>query len=295
MNLKDLTDHVCVVTGANSGIGKATALRLAQQGARVAMVCRSEERGASARSEIREQCGHERIDLHLCDLGVQSDVRALGERLTATYDRIDVLVNNAGVFEGTRTETPDGIETTLAVNHLAPFLLTHVLIDRLQDTAQEHGEARIVNVASEAHRGVRINFDDIQGEDGYSGLQAYGQSKLGNILFTHELARRLYDTGITANSVHPGVVSTNIFRGSDWFSRVARLFQWLYRSPDTGARGPVYLAASPEMEDVSGQYFKDDEQAHPSVAAFDEKAAARLWRISRELTGMPVADEEELI
>lgn len=295
MNLKDLTDHVCVVTGANSGIGKATALRLAQQGARVAMVCRNEERGVSARDEIYQQCGHERIDLHLADLGVQSSVRALGERLTATYDRLDVLVNNAGLFKGHRTETPDGIETTLAVNHLAPFLLTHLLIDLLRETAQAYGEARVVNVASEAHRGVRIDFDDIQGKDSYSGLHAYGQSKLGNILFTHELARRLYDTGVTANSVHPGVVSTNIFRGSDWFSRAARLFQWFYRSPETGARGPVYLAASPEMEDVSGQYFKDDEQAQPSVAAFDEKAAARLWRISRELTGMPVADEEELI
>jgi len=126
-------------------------------------------------------------------------------------------------------------------------------------------------------------------------LQAYGQSKLGNVLFTHELARRLHDTGVTANCVHPGVVSTNIFRGTDWFSRIARLFQWLYRSPVSGAKGPVYLAASPEVKDVNGQYFKDDEQAHPSVAAFDEKAAARLWRVSRELTGMPVWDEEELL
>jgi len=160
MNLKDLTDHVCVVTGANSGIGKATALQLAKQGARVAMVCRSEDRGVSAQSDIRDQCGHDRIDLHLADLGVQSDVRALGERLVAAYDRIDVLVNNAGVFQGHRTETPDGIETTFAVNHLAPFLLTHLLIDPMLETAREHDQARIVNVGSEAHRGVRMDFED---------------------------------------------------------------------------------------------------------------------------------------
>jgi len=295
MDLKDLTDHVCVVTGANSGIGKATAIGLAEQGARVAMVCRNRDRGQAARNDIVAACSHDRVDLHQADLAVQSDVRALGERLSATYDRIDVLVNNAGVFEGHRSETGDGIEKTLAINHLAPFLLTHILIDRMLATARTHGEARIVNVGSEAHRGVRIDFDDLQGETGYSGLRAYGQSKLANVLFTHELARRIHETGVTANCVHPGVVSTNIWRGTDWLSRIARLFNWFYDAPETGAEGPVYLAASPAVRDINGQYFNGTEQVKPAVAAFDEKTAARLWRMSRELTGMPVGDEKELL
>jgi NAD(P)-dependent dehydrogenase (short-subunit alcohol dehydrogenase family) len=295
MTLKDLTDHVCVVTGANSGIGKATAVGLAQQGARVAMVCRNADRGEAARDDIREACDHDRVDLYLADLAVQADVRAVGERLRADYDRIDVLVNNAGVFKGHRTETPDGIETTFAVNHLAPFLLTHRVVDTMVRTAREHGEARIVNVGSEAHRGAHMHFDDLEGEENYSGIGAYGQSKLANMLFTHELARRLHETGVTANCVHPGIVSTNIWRGSDWLSRIARLFSWFYNSPETGAEGPLYLAASPEVRGVTGQYFNGPHEAHAAVTAFDEKAAARLWRISRERTGMPVGDEEELI
>jgi len=295
MNLKDLTDHVCVVTGANSGIGKATAEQLASQGARVVMVCRNEARGRTAQTDIQAACFHDRVDLELADLAVQADVRALGERLLATYDRLDVLVNNAGVFRGHRTETPDGIEATLAINHLAPFLLTHAVIGRMIETSHAVGEARIVNVSSEAHRSARIDFDDLQCTDGYNALHAYGQSKLANVLFTHELARRLHETAVTANCVHPGVVATNIFRGSDWMSRIARLFRWLYRSPASGAQGPVYLAASPEVEDVSGFYYKDAEQAKPAVSSYDEKAAARLWKVSRELTGLPVKSAEELM
>ncbi|PEN12593.1 retinol dehydrogenase [Longibacter salinarum] len=295
MKLKDLTGHVCIVTGANSGIGKATALGLATQGARVAMVCRSERRGAQAREEILAACGHDRVDLHLADLSLQSDVRALGERLDASYNRIDVLVNNAGVFMGERIETGDGMETTLAVNHLAPFLLTHILIDTMIDTARSHGEARIVNVGSEAHRGARIDFDDLHGESSYSGFRAYGQSKLANMLFTHELARRLHGTGVSANCVHPGVVSTNIWRGSDWLSRVARFFSWFYDSPETGAEGPLYLAASPDVNGVTGQYFNGTEKAKPAIAAFNEKTAARLWRKSRALTGMSVGNAKELL
>jgi NAD(P)-dependent dehydrogenase (short-subunit alcohol dehydrogenase family) len=299
MNLKDLSGHVCVVTGANSGIGKETCTGLVRQGARVAMVCRSEERGRKAQEDVEsEAASYDGItpgttDLLLADLAVQEEVRALGDEITERYDRLDVLVNNAGLFNGKREVTDDGVEKTFAVNHLAPFLLTHRVADLLKQTAEAEGEARIVNVGSEAHRGVRINFDDVNAEEEYSGLQAYGQSKLANVLFTHELSRRLHDSGVLANCVHPGVVATHIWRGADWLSRIGRLFKWFYKSPAEGAEPVLYVAASPELGDVTGQYFKEMKRVNPSPAAFDEKTAARLWRLSRELTGLHESTEEE--
>jgi NAD(P)-dependent dehydrogenase (short-subunit alcohol dehydrogenase family) len=295
--LKDMHDTVCVVTGANSGIGKATATELARLGARVVMVCRDKARGRDAQAEIRAaaELAHpsreDTVDLLIADLSVQEEVYHLGETIRADYDRLDVLVNNAGVFRETREETADGIEITFAVNHLAPFLLTHLVLPRLKDTAGRAGEARVVTVSSEAHRGASIDFDDINAEQGYNALQAYGQSKLANILFTHELARRLRGEGVLVNAVHPGVVNTNIWRGSGWISRIARLFSWLYKRPEEGAHSVVYLAASPEVEET-GQYFKETEIVNPSPEAYDEKAAARLWRVSRKMTGL-VGEEGE--
>jgi NAD(P)-dependent dehydrogenase (short-subunit alcohol dehydrogenase family) len=291
-DLKDMTDAVCVVTGANSGIGKATAKGLVRLGARVVMVCRNAERGHDAKAEIQAvaETAHpshdDVVDLHIADLGVQEEVYHLGETLRAEYDRLDVLINNAGVFLAEREETPDDLETTFAVNHLAPFLLTHLVLPLLKETAGRVGEARVVTVSSEAHRGTSLNFDDLNAEDSYGMVQAYGQSKLANILFTHELARRLRDTGVTANCVHPGVVATNMWRGSDWLSRVARLFTWLYKSPGEGAESVLYLAASRELAGVTGQYFKETEVVNPSPEAYDEKAAGRLWRLSLEMTGL---------
>jgi len=295
--LKDMSDTVCVVTGANSGIGKATATELARLGARVAMVCRDEERGREAQAEIRAaaELAHpsreDTVDLYIADLSVQEEVYHLGETIRADYDRLDVLVNNAGVFSDMRKETVDGIELTLAVNHLAPFLLTHLVLPRIQETAGRAGEARIVTVSSEAHRGASIDFDDINAEEGYNALQAYSQSKLANILFTHELARRLRGEGVRVNAVHPGVVNTNIWRGSGWISRIARLFSWLYKRPDEGARSVVYLAASPKVEET-GQYFNETEVVNPSPEAYDEKAAARLWKLSRRMTGLVEENED---
>lgn len=292
----DLHEKVCVVTGANSGIGKETAKELGRRGARVVMVCRNEERGREAREEIDAAAfqaapsREDTVDLHLADLSVQEEVYALGETLRAEYDRLDVLVNNAGVFKEHREETVDGIEMTFAVNHLAPFLLTHLVLPRLRETAGRAGEARVVTLTSEAHRGYSIDFDDINAEESYSPLQAYGQSKLANILFTHELARRLRDEGVLVNAVHPGVVDTNIWQGSGWISRISRLFSWLYKRPEEAAQNVVYLAASPEV-DAMGQYFKETEIVNPSPEAYDEKAAARLWKVSREMTGL--APEEE--
>ena len=298
-NLKDLEGAVCVVTGANSGIGKATAKGLARLGARVVMVCRSPERGRDAQAEIqavaeRAWPSHtDAVDLHIADLGIQEEIFSLGETLRAEYDRLDVLVNNARVLLGSREETPDGIEKTFAVNHLAPFLLTHLLLPLLKETAGRAGEARVVTVSSEAHRSVSLNFDDLNAESGYNALRAYGQSKLANILFTHELARRLQDTGVTANCVHPGVVATNLWRGSDWISRLARLFTWFYKNPDEGANGVLYLAAAEDLNGVTGQYYDGTEAVNPSPDAYDEKAAARLWRESLDRVGLEVPAEED--
>lgn len=292
LHLKDMEGTVCVVTGANSGIGKATAKGLVRLGARVVMVCRNAERGRDAQAEIRAvaQKAHpshdDVVDLYVADLAVQDEVYHLGEQLRADYDRLDVLINNAGVLLAEREETPDDLETTFAVNHLAPFLLTHLVLPLLKETAGRTGEARVVTISSEAHRGTSLNFDDLNLENSYGMVQAYGQSKLANILFTHELARRLRDTGVTANCVHPGVVATNIWSGSDWLSRLARLFTWLYKTPEEGAESVLYLAASRDLTGETGQYFKEMERVNPSPEAYDEKAAARLWRLSLEMTGL---------
>lgn len=299
LDLKDLDNTVCVVTGANSGIGKETAKGLARLGAHVVMVCRDQERGRDAQAEIQAVAQKAKprradaTDLYIADLSVQEEVYHLGETLRADYDRLDVLINNAGVLLAHREETPDDVETTFAVNHLAPFLLTHLVLPLLKETAGRAGEARVVTVSSEAHRGTSLDFDDLNAEDSYGMVQAYGQSKLANILFTHELARRLRGTGVAANCVHPGVVATNIWSGSDWLSRLARLFTWLYKSPEQGAESVLYLAASRELEGVTGQYFKEMEAVNPSPEAYDEKAAARLWRLSLEMTGLEQSVEQK--
>lgn len=299
LDLKDMHGTVCVVTGANSGIGKATAKGLVRLGAHVVMVCRNRERGRDAQAEIQAaaQKAHpshgDAVDLHIADLAIQDEVHHLGETLRAEYDRLDVLLNNAGVLLAEREETPDDIETTFAVNHLAPFLLTHLVLPLLKETAGRVGEARVVTLSSEAHRGTSLDFDDINARDSYGMVQAHGQSKLANILFTHELARRLHGTGVTANCVHPGVVATNIWSGSDWLSRIARLFTWLYKSPEEGAESVLYVAASREVEGRTGHYFKEMESVNPSPEAYDEKAAARLWRLSLEMTGLEDSVETE--
>jgi len=298
-DLKDMSGSVCVVTGANSGIGKATASELARLGARVVMVCRDEGRGREAQAEIRAAAEkahpsrEDTIDLYIADLSVQEEVYHLGETIRADYDRLDVLVNNAGVFRETREETVDGVEVTFAVNHLASFLLTHLVLPRLRETAGRTGEARIITVSSEAHRGASLNFDDLNAEESYNPLQAYAQSKLANILFTHELARRMQGDGVLANAVHPGVVDTNLWRGSGWISWIGRLFSGLYKHPDEGARSVVYLAASPEVEGETGQDFNETDIVNPAPEAYDEKVEARLWTKSRELTGLAEATEVE--
>jgi retinol dehydrogenase 14 len=276
--------RVCLITGGSSGIGKATALGLANMDATVIVLGRDSGRGEAAITEIKQKSGNEAVDLMLADLSSQASIRRLAEDFKGTYGRLHVLINNAGVFLSRRTVTVDGIEATFAINYLAPFLLTNLLVDVLKASAP----ARIVNVTSSGERSGTINFDDLQGEKGYGGIRAYNQSKLAMVQFTYELARRLEGTGVTANCVHPGVAATNLGRGGGgFFGFLSRLTQPFLSSPEQGAETSIYLASSPEVEGVSGKYFAKKAEARSSENSYDEATARRLWQISADLTKLP--------
>jgi NAD(P)-dependent dehydrogenase (short-subunit alcohol dehydrogenase family) len=275
-----MTGKTCLVTGANSGIGKVTARRLAEMGGRVVMVCRSRERGQRALDEIRRSNGDAKLELLCCDLSSQKAIRNLAMEFIERYDRLHVLVNNAGLMMRRRTLTEDGLESTFAVNHLAYFLLANLLLDVIKISAP----ARIVNVASIAHMTGTINFDDLQGEKSYSGMAAYRQSKLANILFTYELARRLEGTRVMVNCLHPGVIATNIAR--DMPKVVDLALRAFFTSPEKGADTTVYLASSAEVEGVTGKYFDDGEEARSNEESYNKDVARRLWEVSSRLTGL---------
>jgi NAD(P)-dependent dehydrogenase (short-subunit alcohol dehydrogenase family) len=277
---------VVLITGGTSGIGKAAATALAAMGAEVVVTGRSRERGEAAVEEIQHASGNEGVSLMLADLTVQAEVRKLAEEFGRSHDRLDVLVNNAGAVFSKRGETADGIERTFALNHLAPFLLTNLLLDLLKESAP----SRIITVSSEARRRAEIDFDDLQSERNYRGFQVYGKSKLANILFTYELAERLGGTGVTANCVHPGAVGTNF--GMNNGGLMVLLFRALkpfMRSPERGADTLIYLASSPEVEGVSGRYFGDRNVISSSQEPHDVSAQKRLWEASEELTNLKVA------
>jgi retinol dehydrogenase-14 len=275
---------VCLITGATSGIGKATAMGLADMGASVVMVGRDRGRGEAAQAEVKEGSGNASVDLMLADLSSQEEIRRLAAEFEEAYPRLDVLVSNAGLFRSERITTADGLETTFAVNHLACFLLTDMLLDVLEASAP----SRIVNVSSGEQGTATIDFDDLQGEKGYKGAKAYGQSKLATVLFTYELARRLEGTGISANCLHPGVVGTNFGSGvSGAFGVMVRALRPLMLSPEKGAETSVYLASSPEVEGLSGGYFVKKAEARSSDTSYDERIARRLWEVSAELTKVP--------
>jgi NAD(P)-dependent dehydrogenase (short-subunit alcohol dehydrogenase family) len=281
-----ISGKVCLVTGATAGIGAVTARELARRGATVVLVGRNREKTEATTRRIRDETGNPAVEFLLADLSAQAEVRRLAEQFRQRHPRLDVLINNAGAFFSQRRESPDGIELTLALNHLAYFLLTNLLVDALRASAP----AQIVNVASNAHQGAQIDFDDLQGRRRYSGIRAYAQSKLANVLFTYELARRLEGTRVTANALHPGFVATSFFEGNGWFGWVTRrLAGVLALSPEQGARTSIYLATAPEVEGVSGRYFVKEKEAASSRASHDEAAARRLWQVSEELTGLSAA------
>ncbi len=272
-----------LVTGANSGIGKATAQLLAEGGARVVMACRNRERGEPARAEIARKSGNDAVELLTADFASQRQIRALAEAFKRAHTRLDVLVNNAGLYLPRRTETEDGVETTWAVNHLAPFLLTNLLLDVIKASAP----ARIVNVSSNAHFGNTIHFDDPGLAENYNWQRAYGQSKLANVLFTYELARRLEGAGVTATCLHPGVVATNIWnRSANPISLIMRPFKLLMTRPARSARAVARLVVDPALEGVTAQYFDEMKERRSSRISYDEDVARRLWDLSEEMTGL---------
>lgn len=278
-----MVGRVCVITGASSGIGRETALALARLGATTVLVCRDRGRGEAVRADIRTRTGNGAVELVLADLASQAAIRGLAAELLGRFPRVHVLVNNAGVVNLRHSTTVDGIETVFAVNHLAYFLLTHLLLERLRASAP----ARVVNVASDAHRIGRLNWDDLGWAQGYRAMRVYGQSKLANILFTYELARRLEGTGVTANCLHPGAVATRLGQNNGRLARLLiRLLVPFFRTAERGAQTSIYLASSSAVEGVSGRYFVNTRETRPSPASFDAAAARRLWELSARMTGL---------
>jgi NAD(P)-dependent dehydrogenase (short-subunit alcohol dehydrogenase family) len=286
MPIADMTGKTVVITGGNSGIGLETAVALATAGARTFITVRSEARGAEAVQRIKQRSGRDDVDAIVFDLASLASTRTGAASLLERCPRIDVLINNAGLVLTERRVTVDGFEETFAVNHLGHFLLTSLLLDRLNASAP----SRVVNVASTAHTGARrgLDFDDLQSTRDYRGMQVYAKSKLANIYFTTELARRLAGTGVTANAVHPGTVRTGYGRDGDATGLLGfgiRVAQPFMLSPEAGARTSVYVASSPELTEVTGKYFIKCKIRQPSAAAQDETAARRLWEMSEELIG----------
>ena len=275
-----------VITGGNAGIGKETAVGLAEQGAQVVITSRDPERGAAAVAEIRERSKHDGVEAMRLDLASVASIRSFAAELLERVEGIDVLVANAGGILGSRRETEEGFEMTFGVNHLGHFLLTNLLLDRLRASAP----SRIVVVSSHAHKQARngLDFDDLQSERKYTPTAVYAKSKLANIYFTRELARRLDDTGVTANSLHPGFVASRFGRDGD-FGLMGHIVMPLLRpfaiSQSAGARTPIHLASSPDVEGLTGHYFFKCVPVEPSKVAQDDEAAKRLWAVSEELVG----------
>ncbi len=285
--MADMTGKVVLITGATNGIGKMAALEIAKIGATVVIVGRNPEKTEQVLAELKQQSGNEQIDMLLADLSVMEQVRSVTAAFKAKYDRLDVLLNNAGAFFSDRRESADGFELTFALNHLNYFLLTNLLLDMLKASSP----ARIVNVSSEAHQGVReINWDNLDGKQSYgmAGFQAYGLSKLANILFTRELARRLDGTGVTANSLHPGTVATGFGQNNNnlLIKVLLTLFKPFLKSPEQGAETLIYLSTAATVDGVTGKYFASRAEAATSALAQDDEAARRLWDISAQMVGL---------
>jgi NAD(P)-dependent dehydrogenase (short-subunit alcohol dehydrogenase family) len=272
-----------VATGATSGIGEVAVLALGALGARIVFVARDEARAQATMRKLEAKApglGHR---MHLADLSSMAETRKVGAAIAASEPRIDVLINNAGALFSDRRVTPEGLELTFALNHMAYFVLTEALRDKLIASAP----ARIVSTSSSAHQGTRLDFGDLQSARGYGGYKVYGRSKLANILFTRELARRLTGTGVTANCLHPGAVATRFGESSGgWVGRLLPLLKLFFISPENGADTIIYLASSPEVEKTTGEYFVKRKITEPSAAARDDAAGKRLWAESEKLAGI---------
>ena len=287
-----MSGKICIVTGANSGIGKETALGLAQMGARVVMVCRNAEKGKAALEEIRRESGSSQVDLLIADMSSQASVRALAEEIRQKYPRLDVLVNNAGGGAPARQLSADGIEMTLATNHLGPALLTLLLLDLLKASAP----SRIVNVSSSEAQHARLDMNDLQFERRKNrGVASYRQSKLLMNTFTFELARRLAETGVTANCLHPGAVATNIWSAAaplilkPIIKPIIAVVKPFMLTSRQGAAVSLYLATSPEVAQVSGEYFVKSKPAKSNPLSRDPKLMAEVWRCTEKMTSLPLA------
>jgi NAD(P)-dependent dehydrogenase (short-subunit alcohol dehydrogenase family) len=275
--------RICLVTGATSGVGRAAAIALARMGAHVVIVARDTGRGAAALGDVRTASPTGAGELLLADLSSQAAIRRLAGEVEARLSALHVLVNNAGGIWYHRETTADGLERTVATNHLAYFLLTNLLLDRLRASAP----ARVVNVSSDAHYGAALDFDDLQGEQRYDGWAAYKRSKLANVLFTSELAARLAGSGVTANALHPGVVNTGISRkGSPLFRLGFSIARPFMLTPERGADTIVYLASAPEVSGTTGEYFEKRRAKTPSAEARDPRTRQRLWDVSEALVGL---------
>ena len=285
--MSDLRGKTVLVTGATNGIGRASARALARMGATLFLLARDPKRAEETRAEIMGETNGAEVRILIADLSLQSEIRRAAAEFLATESPLHVLLNNAGVVQLSRSETRDGIETTFAVNHLAYFLLTNLLLARIRDSAP----ARIVNVASDAHRmGGRLDFDDLGSARRYSGMGVYGRSKLCNLLFTRELARRLEGSGVTVNALHPGAVRTGLGQNNDApiLKLITHLVRPFFRSPERGAETSIWACSAPELEGVTGRYFGDCRETRPHANALDDEAARRLWDASEKLVGMAV-------
>ena len=282
-----MNGKVCLVTGATNGIGAVTARELARMGATVVGIGRNPDLCAAREREISLKTGNQNVRFLVADLSSQAQVRDVAARFLAEYPTLHVLVNNVGGLFPTIQRSADGIELTFALNHLAPFLLTHLLLDRIKASAP----ARIVVVSSNSHVGATVDFDRLQGPPGAGGFRTYGQSKLANLYFTYELAKQLAGTGVTVNALHPGFVATNFGRGGTGFTgrllaAIMPIAQLFALSEEEGARTSVYLASSPEVEGVTGKYFTKQKAVASSEASYDEATAKRLWDLSLQMTGL---------
>jgi retinol dehydrogenase-12 len=271
-----MKNKICLITGGTSGIGKETALALAKREATVVLTSRDQAKGERVKEEIIRQTGNPQVEVMACDLASLDSIRKFAAAFQQRYRHLHVLINNAGVWETVRKESKDGIELTWATNHLAPFLLTHLLLDTLQRSAP----ARILNVSSGLHAWGKIDFADLEGKKHYHHLKAYSQSKLANVLFSRELASRLAGTGVTVNALEPGLVGTHLFDNLGSFA------QWIVglisKTPAQGAETSIYLASSPEVAGVTGQYFAKKKRKRPSSRAENDETASRLWRVSEQ-------------